>query len=81
MCPVEGAWAGEVGLAALGAVRPRAKAIVAIMAGGCTRPQLRCGAVRRNLHENLQISDPAPVWLAFEHPVVLDDGGMYMSTL
>ena len=56
---------------ALGAVRPRAKAIVAIMAGSCTCPQLRGGAMSRNLHEHLEVSDPAPIRLALEHPVVL----------
>ena len=56
------------------AVRPRAKAIVAFMAGSCTCPQLRGGAVRRNLQEHLEVSDPVPVRLAFEHPVVLDHG-------
>ena len=59
---------------ALGAVRPRAKAIVAIMAGSCTCPQLRGGAMSRNLHEHLEVSDPAPIRLALEHPVVLDHG-------
>ena len=61
----------QSGGGALGAVRPRAKAIVAIMAGSCTCPQLRGGAMSRNLHEHLEVSDPAPIRLALEHPVVL----------
>ena len=47
---------------------------IASKAGSCTCPQLRGGAVRRKLQEHLEVSDPVPVRLAFEHPVVLDHG-------
>ena len=54
-------------------MRPRIEPLVAIAVSMSTLAKLSSCLVERDTHKELQISHPASVRFAFEHPVILHD--------
>lgn len=54
-------------------MRPRPKTRVAVPVASGTRADFGSRAMQGDAHKQLQVADPPPVGLAFEHAVILQD--------